>query len=112
MNYRFTVPNRPRAKGRPRMTRRGRVYTPKSTHEFERHVAASYGKGPTFEGPVSVSIIFSKDKTKVYIKSIPESTKSSLTGDIDNYCKALLDGLNGVAWEDDKIVYHLKAEKR
>lgn len=93
------------------MTRRGKVYTPKATHDFEKHVADSYGDGPTFEGPVSISIIFSKKETKVYIKEIDEY-KASLTGDIDNYCKALLDGLNGIAWEDDKVVYVLKAEKR
>lgn len=30
-------------------------------------------------------------------------------GDLDNYCKAALDGLNGVAFVDDRQVTHLEA---
>jgi Holliday junction resolvase RusA-like endonuclease len=93
------------------MTRRGRVYTPKATHEFETHVAAEYGDGPRFEGPVSVSIIFNKTKTTVTISTI-DVAKAKLTGDVDNYVKALLDGLNGIAWDDDRCVQLLKARKR
>jgi Holliday junction resolvase RusA-like endonuclease len=38
--------------------------------------------------------------------------ESKLRGDLDNYVKSLLDGLNGVAYEDDKQVVNLKAFKR
>ena len=32
-------------------------------------------------------------------------------GDIDNVAKSVLDGLNGIAWEDDTIVYDLHITK-
>jgi Holliday junction resolvase RusA-like endonuclease len=37
---------------------------------------------------------------------------SPLRGDIDNYAKSILDGLNGVAYTDDKLVYKLQVTKR
>jgi Holliday junction resolvase RusA-like endonuclease len=36
---------------------------------------------------------------------------SRLRGDVDNYLKTVMDGLNGIAWEDDKQVYAVEAEK-
>ena len=30
------------------------------------------------------------------------------TGDVDNYTKSILDGLNGIAYQDDKQVHHLE----
>ena len=38
--------------------------------------------------------------------------KSPLLGDIDNYAKSILDGLNGVAFDDDKQVRYLKVVKK
>jgi Holliday junction resolvase RusA-like endonuclease len=38
--------------------------------------------------------------------------ESKLRGDVDNYVKSLLDGLNGVAYDDDKQIVNLKAFKR
>lgn len=34
------------------------------------------------------------------------------SGDVDNYAKAALDGMNGVVWEDDRQVVQLGATKR
>jgi len=33
------------------------------------------------------------------------------SGDVDNYCKSILDGLNGVAYEDDDQVVELLVKK-
>ncbi len=33
-----------------------------------------------------------------------ERNKSNLRGDVDNYCKLMLDGLQGVAYENDSQV--------
>jgi Holliday junction resolvase RusA-like endonuclease len=37
--------------------------------------------------------------------------KITLRGDIDNYVKTVLDGLNGTAWEDDIQVVEVTAVK-
>jgi hypothetical protein len=102
---------RPKAKERPRF-RRGRVFTPKTTHEFEAKVAAGWDKRKRFKDkPVSVEIEFGKNYFIVHIQELDSPTPSALQGDIDNYVKSILDGLNGVAFDDDIQVRELKAIK-
>jgi len=107
--YTVTVNIKPKVKARPRMTRRGRVFTPKTTLEYERAIADAY-LGPRFEGPVAVDILLSKDKVKITIKETDQDTPT-LRGDVDNYAKSILDGLNGVAYVDDKQVRELRVRK-
>ena len=103
---------RAKAKQRPRMSRRGRAYTPKATHEFETRVATGWNKRKKFKDkPVSVSIELGKDFFTVKVVEIDTETPSALRGDIDNYVKSILDGLNGIAWDDDIQVRELKATK-
>jgi crossover junction endodeoxyribonuclease RusA len=103
---------RAKAKQRPRMSRRGRAYTPKATHEFETRVGAGWNKRKKFrDKPVSVSIELGKDFFTVKVVEIDTETPSALRGDIDNYVKSILDGLNGIAWDDDIQVRELKATK-
>jgi crossover junction endodeoxyribonuclease RusA len=93
-SYVFDVPGTPRTKGRPRVTARG-TYTPKLTKVWERAVGMSAlvaGLRPC-AGPVRVD---------VWLLGV-------LAGDVDNYCKAILDGLNGVAYADDAQVVQLAA---
>jgi cyclopropane fatty-acyl-phospholipid synthase-like methyltransferase len=40
-----------------------------------------------------------------------KSNPSKLRGDIDNYAKSVLDGLNGVAYTDDKQIVSLELRK-
>lgn len=108
--YSFVVEGRPKPKKRPRMTKRGRVYTPKDTLEYEEKIAEAYD-GPFFEKPVRMKIMYSKENQVVEIEPLPETSKTSLTFDIDNAIKATLDGLNGVAYPDDRLVYHVEATK-
>jgi len=95
-SVKIIVPGRPVPKGRPRLGYRGRkayVYTPPETREYERlvgWVAKSAGCRPV-DGPVSVSL-------SVYVKG---------RLDADNIAKSILDGLNGVAYEDDDQVVEL-----
>ena len=96
----LTIPGRPVPKDRPRLGLRGRkayVYTPAKTKEYEKlvgWVAKSAGCRPV-EGPVSVAL-------SVYVKG---------RLDADNIAKSILDGLNGVAYEDDDQVVELVVRK-
>lgn len=61
-------------------------------------------------GPVELTMTFYADKISVTIKEI--DLQSKLRGDVDNLAKAIMDGLNGVAYNDDGQVLNLKAYKR
>jgi crossover junction endodeoxyribonuclease RusA len=92
-SYTFDVPGTPRPKGRPRVTSRG-TYTPAHTREWEKAVGvAGYLAGlRPVEGPCMVQIWL----------------RGSLRGDLDNYTKAILDGLNKVAYLDDRQVRRIE----
>ena len=112
MSHTITINTKPVPKGRPRMTRRGRVFTPQTTIDGETIVREAW-TGPCYDGDVSLVCQFTKEGIKVTVSEISEETltKSTLRGDLDNYVKLLMDGLNGVAWQDDKQVKLLIATK-
>jgi crossover junction endodeoxyribonuclease RusA len=89
----------PVPKERPRLTRYGGFYTPAATVEFERLVAASWREqqGDTLiEAPVILWV-------NVGVRNMKK--------DIDNMVKSIADGLNGVAWVDDRQIVELHAWK-
>jgi len=88
------------------------MYTDKATREYEQAIKDAYvaNGGPLFEGPVSMSVTFTKDKVTITLSEI--EAVSSLRGDVDNLLKAIMDGLNGVAYKDDGQVLTVKAYKR
>lgn len=108
--YTFAVPDRPRPKERPRMTRRGHVFTPKTTLEYEQRIADAYS-GPNWDGPVCVEIDYWGDHQVITIRNAVVE-KSPLRGDIDNYLKATLDGLQKCAFENDRQVMEVWASKQ
>lgn len=59
-----------------------------------------------------MTISLHRDKFTVTITEDPSLKPAFLRGDIDNYAKAILDGLNKVAYEDDKLVYKLVVTKK
>jgi Holliday junction resolvase RusA-like endonuclease len=107
---------RPKAKGRPRVTKTGHAYTPKETLKYEQEFAELY-KGPLYETELlSVKLAFTMHGTELFIEPVQPNVnvdvpKGKLTGDIDNYAKAVLDALNGVAYTDDKQIVCLYLEK-
>ena len=112
MTHTVFVATKPIPKGRPRMTRRGRVFTPQTTLEAEAVVCEAW-TGPCYDGDVSLVCQFTKEGINLTVSEISEGTlnKSTLRGDLDNYVKLLMDGLNGVAWQDDKQVKIIIATK-
>ena len=112
-SYRFTIPVRPKSKGRPRVTsKNGKqwAYTPKSTRDWEETVRHYY-KGPKFEGPVSMSIVLSTKRAIVTVTAM-DVEPSPLRGDISNYVKGIEDALNGIAYDDDRQIHRLVGKKK
>ena len=104
MKIEFVVYGKPQGKQRPRFSRRSNsVYTPKNTQTYERQIAKAYraaANGLSFgDKPVDIWItaVFAKAKTSK--KEYP-----TIKPDIDNIQKAVFDGLNGVAYNDDKQI--------
>lgn len=103
---------RPQVKQRPRMTRRGKAYTPIRTHLAENVIGEGW-TGPKYEGPIFMKVIFDKTSTEVTVGFLSETDypKSALRGDIDNYLKLVMDGLNGIAYEDDSQIRYVEVTK-
>lgn len=105
---------------------RARVYTPSKAKEFEYKVAEEYRsmyRGiPPSTKPMEVEIVayFGLNKGDYNSKGEPNKIgNAKLNGellhtkkpDADNLAKAILDGLNGVAWVDDTQVVKLTVAK-
>ena len=117
MNVKFTIPGPAQAKQRPRVNRNtGRIYTPGATSKYEKLVKESYGDNLCFEDQfISVKILFKFSVPKSYSK---KKRAEALAGDlrptkadIDNYIKSVLDGLNKVAFLDDRYIFSIEASK-
>lgn len=106
----FAIAIRPEPKRRPRFSRFG-TYTDAKTVKFENHVAiACHNAAKMFawvknKSPVAVSLEFDFKRPKTSKLGYP-------IPDVDNLAKSILDGMNGVLFEDDKQVIRLEAEKR
>lgn len=120
----FSIKTTPVAKLRPKLTTingYARAYTPKKTKDFENLVAEHYAvkaKGVFFdrETPVQVSLYFGMPIPKTTTKSrrramLDGVLKPIKKPDCDNLAKAVLDGLNGVAWADDAQITRLYMRK-
>jgi len=116
----FTIPGEPVAKGRPRMTRQGRAYTPKKTVNYETLIqecfAIAYPGHQPITGPLGLKIdahftipaSWSQKKQKAAQNYQIMPTKRP---DVDNVIKCVADGLNGIAWRDDSQIVSVLANK-
>lgn len=113
----------PQPQPRPRITVRGKyahAYEPKSITEYKRLVAGKYRSehkqqlpltgalsvDVRFYRPIQKSISKIERQRRLLGESLP-----TVKPDIDNYVKAILDALNGLAFQDDSQIAVLYARK-
>ena len=120
MKYTLFIPGKPFGKQRHRSTKKGRMYTPKQTVDYENVLAMKYIQkygnteieSPAFK--VDVYCCFlppepPKSASKKTIAEYKENAVKMLNGEIlytnkpdkDNMEKIIGDGLNKIAWYDD-----------
>ena len=116
----FSVEGDPVPQPRPQITTRGgfgRAYV-RSTHPVHVYrqalalAARTAGVGVHGE-PVSVVIdlVWQRPKSHMRKSGVKPDAPVLPRADVDNAAKAVLDSLNGVAWEDDSQVQRLVVEK-
>jgi len=124
----FTVPGKPVGKGRPRFSN-GRAYTDQKTKEYEEEIAWRFMtarrskmlRPETWEtvrlAPVAITItafypVPKSDSKKTRAEKLENYIRPTVKPDVDNVAKAILDGLNGLAYKDDAQVFQLVIMKR
>ncbi len=109
----FEVEGKPVPKARARVVTKGKrrfAFTPKKVKEWETVVkkeAKKHFERP-FAWPVMVSLTFYMHRPKTRRLDFWVAT----TPDLDNLEKSVLDGLNEVAYTDDKLVVVKSSSKR
>lgn len=120
----FSVPGNPVPKQRPRACKKGKyiqIYTPRETKMYEKKVAKyykeNYSNTDKLKGSLSVEIegiftppisISNKKRNEMLEGKVPHTKKP----DCDNLGKTPLDGLNGIAYEDDSQINKLSISKK
>ena len=118
----FTVPQ-VSGKGRPRFARQGtfvKTYTDAKTLTYEKSIQTYAKKAMGSTSPLTGAVAaylhigipippsYSKTRQKACIEGLERPTKKP---DIDNIVKAVLDGMNGIVYLDDKQVVDLHLTK-
>lgn len=118
INYSFEIPGVPVPKGRPRMTKSGHAYTPQQTRDYDAWVRLCWLQTgqPMSLQPLQILLKFYLPIPKSFRKKQRELALAGVLlptkkPDIDNLVKAVLDGLNGLAYQDDKQIVALEAAK-
>ena len=121
MTITVTIPGEPVGKGRPKFTKAGTAYTPSKTRAYENKVTFLYkmaAKGRKFQRhmPVAVEIrayyeIPQSDSKRQRERKLSGAIMPCKKPDIDNVVKAVLDAINGIAYEDDAQVVMISAQK-
>ena len=109
----------PVAKGRPRMTRRGFVYTPAATRKFVGRLSAQLAMDgrPPIDAPVRIELLIELPVPASWSK---RKTADAITGgirptsrpDTDNYIKSALDAINSIVIADDSLAVEIHAKKK
>lgn len=115
--FRLEIPGKPVPKDRPRATVAGghvRFYTPAATRAYEKRVRDVAQAKMTNDGwrMASVALVCELYFFVLRPKSCPKSRAyPSVKPDLDNYVKAVLDGMNGVVFADDNLLVDIHARK-
>ena len=111
------VYGRPKGKSRPRFAN-GHAYTPKATRDYEKMIGSEYlaqdGRKHTGEISLKVEAVFKIPKSwtkKKRWETIDTGKRPECRPDIDNIVKVAMDGLNGIAYDDDAQVVEISARK-
>lgn len=116
----FSVDGDPVPQPRPRVSTRGgfaRAYVPAKhpVHAYRAAVAAAAREaGAGVHGDeveVVIDFVFGRPKSHLRKSGVKPDAPRVPRPDLDNTTKAVLDALNGVAWEDDSQVARLVVSK-
>lgn len=117
MKYAIYLDGKPVPKGRaaPKIIQgKVRMFTPATTRHYEARLGAAWASAgfPLLDGPVALRMIVAPQGlwVEVWAAELQAPKLGTLRGDLDNHIKSV-DGLNGVAWADDKQVVHIIADK-
>lgn len=119
----FTIPGPPKGKDRPQFNRQtGTVFTPTPTKHYEQAVQSAYmGAGRMYmaekDQPMAIYVtaffeIPSSDTKKKKERKLLGFLKPVKKPDVDNILKVVMDGLNGIAYPDDKQIVDARVKKR
>lgn len=129
MKIEFTVPGEPQSKGRPRFYHNGkfvRTYTPSDTVNYENLVKLAWMQRAEDQFSDPIRKLTGAIKAEIWaFFPIPKSASKkkqtqmlqdeirpiTVKKDLDNICKAILDALNGIAYDDDRQVVVIYASK-
>jgi Holliday junction resolvase RusA-like endonuclease len=113
------IPGEPRGKGRPRVGRFKNVYTPDETIRQEERIRLAWENAgsPRIDGLITISLDFCFARpSSHFLKdgSLSAAGRRATPGGIrdwDNLAKLCTDALNGLAFEDDRLVCRAEVTK-
>ena len=115
----FTIHGEPVAQGRPRFSTRGgvpRAYDPENSRNYKELVGFMAKTRKKLEGALVVEIDVYRSIPKSFNKT---NRQLAMDGDlfptqkpdVDNYSKAIMDGMNGITFDDDSQIVALTVTK-
>ena len=120
-DFLFIIPGPPKGKARPRVVH-GHAYTPESTVQYEKQVQQAWREAAgdwkaENDQPLALYISMFYPIPKSHTKKKQEFERRNWIlptkkPDIDNVLKIIMDGLNGIAYTDDKQVVEVTMRKR
>jgi Holliday junction resolvase RusA-like endonuclease len=111
----------PTAKGRPRMTRKGFIYTPAATRKYEAYGRLAAQQAMNGQPPITVPVraeitvdlpVPTSWSMKRRDAALRGAIRPTSRPDTDNYIKAALDAVNAIVIVDDSLVVELAAIKQ